>query len=172
MAALGLTLVAGRRDAARDAAGPSRPGALELSSAAVVPPATFARLDGGGSGGGGGSLADYRGRPLVVNFFAAWCFPCLAELPGFERVHQTVGDRVAFVGLNLQDRAEDGRAVVARTGITYDVGRDPDGDLFRAFGAVTMPTTAFVDAEGRVVEVYGGELTAEALRAKIEDLLL
>lgn len=132
-----------------------------------VPAVSFEMLDGSS-----GSFENYRGRPLVVNFFASWCAPCLAELPGFERVHQDLAGRVAFLGLNLQDRPDDGRRVVGRTGITYDVGRDPAGELFRAFEGLAMPTTAFVDAEGRVVDVHSGELSAGALEGKIESLLL
>lgn len=136
-------------------------------SGPVVPAGGFEMLDGSS-----GSFGTYRSRPLVVNFFASWCAPCLAEMPGFEAVHQDLDGRVAFLGLNLQDRPEDGRWVVEETGITYDVGRDPDGELFRAFQGLAMPTTAFVDATGRIVDVHSGELSAGALQAKIESLLL
>jgi Thiol-disulfide isomerase and thioredoxins len=137
------------------------------STAPSVPSTSFEMLDGSS-----GSFAAYRGRPLVVNFFASWCTPCLAELPGFERVHQELNQQVAFLGLNLQDRPADGRWVVEETGITYDVGRDPSGELFRTLRGVAMPTTVFVDAQGRVVDVHSGELSAGALKSKIEGLLL
>lgn len=137
------------------------------SSRRRVPAVSFEMLDGSS-----GSFGNYRGRPLVVNFFASWCAPCLAEMPGFERVHQDLDGRVAFLGLNLQDRPEDGRWVVEKTGITYDVGRDPNGELFRALQGRAMPTSAFVDAEGHIVDVHSGDLTAGALRARIEELLL
>ena len=128
--------------------------------------AEFELLDGGT-----GEFADYRGTPLVINFFASWCPPCVAEMPDFEAVHQDVGDDVAFLGLNMQDGPDSGRRLVEQTGITYDVGRDPDGILFQAFGGIAMPTTVFVDADGQVVEVYSGALTADALRDRVTDLL-
>src|SRR5687767_84591 len=68
-----------------------------------VPEATFARFDGDE-----GSLADYEGTPLVVNWFASWCVPCVTEMPAFEEVHQLLGDDVAFLGLNSQDTLEEG----------------------------------------------------------------
>ncbi len=128
--------------------------------------AEFELLDGGTA-----TFAGYRGRPLVVNFFASWCPPCVAEMPDFEDVHQDYAGEVAFLGLNLQDSVDSGRRLVERTGVTYDIGRDPDGTLFQAFGGIAMPTTVFVDADGQVVEVYSGALTADALRDRVTELL-
>jgi thiol-disulfide isomerase/thioredoxin len=128
---------------------------------------SFETIDGGRR-----AFADYRGRPLVVNFFASWCVPCLAEMPGFERVHRELADQVAFLGLNLQDPVDAGRAVVERTGVTYDIGRDRDGGLFHSFGGFAMPTTVFIDATGTVVDLHGGEISAGELRDRIDELLL
>lgn len=133
----------------------------------AVPAASFEMIDGRT-----GSFVDYRGTPVVVNFFASWCAPCLAELPGFERVHQDLGGEVAFLGVNLQDRREDGLAVIDQTGVTYDIARDPDGSLFQAFGAFAMPTTVFVDAGGNVVDLHSGEISAGDLAERIDRLLL
>ncbi len=126
---------------------------------------SFEMLDGTA-----GSLAQYRGTPLVLNFFASWCVPCLAEMPGFEQVHQDLD--VAFLGMNLQDRVEDGQRVVEQTGVTYEIARDPDGSIFASFGGIAMPTTVFIDADGRVVDLHSGEITASALRDRIADVLL
>jgi cytochrome c biogenesis protein CcmG/thiol:disulfide interchange protein DsbE len=128
---------------------------------------SFATIDGGRR-----SFADYRGRPLVVNFFASWCVPCLAEMPGFERAHRELADQVGFLGLNLQEPPESGRAVVEQTGVTYDIGRDPDGRLFQSFGGFAMPTTVFIDATGTVADLHGGEITAGELRDRIDQLQL
>ncbi len=118
------------------------------------------------------SFARYRGTPLVVNFFASWCAPCLAEMPDFEQVHDEVGARVAFVGLNLQDDDEAGRSVVERTGVTYEVGTDPDGTIFLSLDGIAMPTTAFINAAGVIVDVHSGAMSAGELRDRIDDLLL
>jgi thiol-disulfide isomerase/thioredoxin len=115
------------------------------------------------------TISSLQGQPAVVNFWASWCIPCLAELPGFEGVYQTYGDSVQFLGINLADDPASAQYVVADTGITYPLARDPEGEAFTAFGALGMPTTVFLDAEGRVVELYTGELTAGELEAKIVD---
>ncbi len=133
---------------------------------AALPSGSFSRLEGGL-----GSFADYRGTPLVVNFFASWCAPCAAEMPDFESVHQDLGDRVAFVGVNLRDQVGAASALVESTGVTYDVFRDPSGDLATAMGVVAMPSTLFVAPDGRVVEVKAGELSADELRQRVDQLV-
>jgi peroxiredoxin len=91
-------------------------------------------------------------------------------MPDFQAVHEAVGDEVAFLGMNNQDRAADGEAIAARTGVTYDLARDPDGDFLSAFGGIVMPTTVFIDAEGKVVEIHNGALSQSALEARLRDL--
>lgn len=117
------------------------------------------------------STEQYLGRPLVVNFWASWCAPCVAEMPDFEAVHQRLGDQVAFLGLNLRDPVDEALDLAERTGVTYDLGRDPDGSLLSFYGGLGMPTTVFLDADGTVVEVWSGALDAEQLEAKIAPLL-
>lgn len=113
------------------------------------------------------SLADYAGTPLVVNFWASWCPPCIAEMPDLEAVHQATNDQVTFVGIDTQDTPEAAGRLVEQTGVTYDLVRDPDGELFRAFGVFGMPSTFYVDADGTIIDRHTGLLTRDAL---IEDL--
>lgn len=109
------------------------------------------------------SLTDYSGTPLVVNFWASWCPPCIAEMPDLESVHQQVSDRVSFVGVNTQDTIENATRLVAETGVTYDLVRDPDAELFRGFEVFGMPSTFYVDADGIIVGRHTGVLTRDAL---------
>lgn len=90
-----------------------------------VPDRSFATLDGASA-----ALTDYAGEPMVVNFFASWSPPCVAEMPALERVHLAVRDKVRFVGLNTQDALPAAQNLVEQTGVSYDVGLDPDGKLF------------------------------------------
>lgn len=117
------------------------------------------------------AIADYRGTPVVVNFWASWCPPCIAEMPDFETVHQAVGDAVAFVGINTQDRPGPASELAAETGVTYDLLRDPDGRAFATFEVRGMPTTLFLDATGEVVGEHVGALNAAALRDRIAEHL-
>lgn len=117
------------------------------------------------------SLAAFRGKPVVVNFFASWCTPCRLEMPDFERVHAKLGDRVHFVGLNLQEGANNAKDVVDDTKVTYAIGLDRDGSVYRGYNGFTMPTTVFLDANGAVVKVHGGALDAGSLTNVIRDEL-
>jgi cytochrome c biogenesis protein CcmG, thiol:disulfide interchange protein DsbE len=108
--------------------------------------------------------------PVVVNYWASWCAPCIQEMPEFEEVHQEVGDRVTFVGINVNDRPEDAARMIERTGITYLVARD-DGTLARAGGALNMPTTLVLDRNGAIAVNRLGTMSGDDLRAAIEQVL-
>jgi thiol-disulfide isomerase/thioredoxin len=135
-------------------------------SAAAAGPEQYQTLDGATA-----SLATLRGKPVVVNFFASWCTPCRLEMPDFERVHAALGDRVHFVGLNLQEGASSARDVVADTMVTYTIGLDRDGSVYRGYNGFTMPTTVFLDANGAVIKVHAGSLDAAGLTNLIGDEL-
>lgn len=114
------------------------------------------------------ALADYGGKPLVLNFWASWCPNCTAEMPDFERVHKQVAGAVAFLGVNLNDDRGSAEKLAGETGVTYRLAEDPDGELFRAFGAPGMPTTVFIAADGTIADVVAGQLSSEQLVGYIE----
>ncbi len=121
--------------------------------------------------GDSAAFSDLRGTPVVVNFFASWCPACIAEMPEFESVHQAAGDEVAFLGLAVQDRVDTAAQLVRETGVTYPIGTD-DGTIYEMFQGLSMPTTVFIAADGVVRDVHSGQLSADALQAKIDDVLL
>ena len=138
--------------------------------AVTLPDLTFTTLDGEPY-----ALTELSGKPAVVNFFASWCAPCLAEMPDFEEVHQIVGDDVTFVGVNSRETdVDDARAVVDDTGVTYLILLGDDGGPGSLYQTITnlgvMPTTAFIDADGVVVDVHAGILTAGDLESRISEL--
>jgi cytochrome c biogenesis protein CcmG/thiol:disulfide interchange protein DsbE len=142
-------------------------GGKDAAAQTAVADRSFELLDGGDT-----TLGAFVGRPVVVNFLASWCVACQAELPRFQALSERLDGEVAFVGLALQDTPADAGALVARTGVRYPIGLDPDGTLFQAFGGQAMPTTVFLDAAGRVVARYSGEISAEALETKVREVLL
>ena len=131
-----------------------------------VPDETFSTLDGRLA-----SFADYEGRPLVVNFFAEWCQPCRDEMPAFEDVHEELGDQVAFLGINPNEPVDAARRIVEDTGVTYDIGRDPNGALMEAFSVTGLPATFVIAADGTIASSHPGALDADDLRAALAPLL-
>lgn len=128
---------------------------------------TFDRFDGGA-----GTLADYEGTPLVVNFFASWCPPCVREMPELQDVFESLEGRVAFLGLSQDSSTQAALDLVERTGVTYDVGWDLDLEVYGATESIAMPTTAFVSPDGELLDTFAGVLDAEALAELVENVLL
>lgn len=114
------------------------------------------------------AFAGYAGCPLIVNFFASWCVPCVTEMPDFERFWNTHGAQVAVLGLAANDRLEDAIATVADRGVTYPTGLD-EGELFIDFGGLGMPTTVFVSPLGEILETHSGLLTLDDITTRAEE---
>ncbi|HET6954235.1 MAG TPA: TlpA disulfide reductase family protein [Acidimicrobiales bacterium] len=170
VAALGAAALAARGEDG-SAAGSGRTEGYELAEAppeAAVPDSTAAVRLGALDGGADRTLGELMGKPMVLNFFGSWCAPCVLEMPAIERVHRSLGDQVTFVGMASRDRPEDALATVASTGITYAAFTDPD-DAVTWFGGLIMPTTVFLDASGKVLDVHSGPLTEDELRTAIGD---
>jgi cytochrome c biogenesis protein CcmG, thiol:disulfide interchange protein DsbE len=142
------------------------PGGLGAVSGAEQRPLPPARLDGF-AGADPVDLAAYRGAPLVVNFWATWCPPCVDELPDLEQVAGELDGRVAFLGINALDRPDEAEALVAETGVTFDLAADPQGEYFERVSGVGWPTTLLVDEGGTIRYRRTGPLDAAELRALV-----
>lgn len=176
-----------RREAARAAAGRQwgRGAVLVAAAGLIALVAVLVSRDQGGAprsesagirfrylDGREGSLADFDGRPLVLNFFASWCPTCWGEMADFQRVYLKEKERVGFLGLALQETEQGARAIMKRTGVTYPLGSDPTGEIFSTLGGLGMPTTVFFDQRGRVVEQITGGLDEAALFRLIRRLFV
>lgn len=141
-----------------------------LTNAALVgrpaPPAAFVTFTGEQ-----GNLAALAGKPVVLNFWASDCTPCVTEMPDFEKVHQRYGDSVAFVGLATNDGEESARAMAKRTGVSYLLGFDPTGQIVASFGGIGLPTTVVINRDGVVAYAATKQLSADELSSIIDDKL-
>jgi peroxiredoxin len=122
--------------------------------------------------GGEWRLSAYRGQVVVVNFWGSWCTPCQIEMPALQEVWETYRDRgVVVVGVNVLDSRDDALAFLRETGVTFPTGPDRDGSISAAYRVVGLPTTVFIDRQGRIAHRWLGPISRERLTALVEDLL-
>lgn len=101
-------------------------------------------------------LEAVEGYPAVVNLWAAWCGPCIVELPVFQEVSLDLGREVAFLGVNVDDNRARAERLLRRVPVTYPSVEDPDRKVFDAYGLLGMPSTVFYDARGEQAYVHQG----------------
>jgi cytochrome c biogenesis protein CcmG, thiol:disulfide interchange protein DsbE len=120
----------------------------------TAPSFDLERLDGRGRI----DLASLRGeRPLVLDFWASWCTPCIQESKRLEAARKRYGARVAFIGVDTKDFSDDARQWQRKHGITYPSVHDGSGKVLTKWGGLPIPRIFFVDRHGKVV----GELVTE-----------
>ncbi len=112
--------------------------------------------------GGAFDLAELRGTPVVLNFWASWCGPCRKEIPALA-AFQAANPDLAVVGVSYQDDPADALAFAEETGADWPSVID-DGPIGSAYGVPGLPATFFIDAEGRVVGRILGEATEATLQ--------
>ena len=119
---------------------------------------------------GGVARADLGGSVRLVNFFASWCVPCLAEHPLLTRLARE--DGIPVLGVNYKDATADATAWLARHGNPYDkVGADADGRVAIDWGVYGVPETFIVDRDGHIRYRHAGPLTPDIVRDKLMPLI-
>ncbi len=101
---------------------------------------------------GGLSTTDFRGKVVLVNFWASWCAECRPEMPVLERLHRELGPRgLAVVGINAREDAAKVRRYATQLGLTFPLVLDVDGRINDQYGVIGLPTTFLIGRDGRAV---------------------
>lgn len=132
-----------------------------------APNFTLALLDGKNF-----HLSDYKGKPVLINFFASWCLPCREEMPALEKIaHEYKPKGVIFLGIAIDDTEEKMKDFVAKYGVTFPVGLDKTAAIQKSFGIYGIPTTYFIDRQGVINYSHSGSVTEELLQHELDKLL-
>ena len=117
-----------------------------------------------------------QGKPVVLNFWAALCPPCRAELPEFQRVHEERSGEVTILGIDIGPQQflgtrEEGQALLTDLGVSFPAGTTFDDTVVRGFEVFSMPTTFFIGADGSVMRKWSGILNEEKLNELVDELV-
>jgi thiol-disulfide isomerase/thioredoxin len=117
-------------------------------------------------------LAQYKGKIVIVNFWATWCAPCVAEMPSLQTLAKRLGDKAVVIGVNYHESPEKVRAFQARLRINFPLVRDPWHQASTDWGVQSLPTTFIVDGQGRLRWTAIGEVDwlAPAVAKRLEAL--
>jgi cytochrome c biogenesis protein CcmG/thiol:disulfide interchange protein DsbE len=116
-------------------------------------------------------LASLRGKAVVLNFWASWCYPCNKEAPALEKAWRRQDGRVVVLGVDVNDLSSDARTFMRQHGVTYPIVHDNHNVTSPKYGLTGLPETFFVDPRGRVVAHVAGQVTASQLQSGIQKAL-
>lgn len=96
---------------------------------------------------------DFGGKLLVLNFWASWCEPCVAETPSLEQMSQLLGKKgVVVLGISMDTNEKRYKDFLSKYGISFETSRDPSADIATSYGTLQYPDTYIIDPSGKVVE--------------------
>ena len=117
-------------------------------------------------------LSDFKGKPVILNFWASWCGPCKGEMPDFEEKYKEYGDEIQFMMINITDgdreTLDSASSFIEQSGYTFPVFYDTNLEASSMYGVYYLPTSIFVDAEGYGVAQATSMINAELLQKGID----
>jgi len=113
------------------------------------------------------TLADLKGKPALINFWASWCDPCREEAPEVARLSRSLHGQGAVVGIDYTDREDSARSFLRQYGWTFPVLSDPDGVYGARYGFSALPTTIVLDSEGKVAATLRGPQSVADFRREL-----
>jgi thiol-disulfide isomerase/thioredoxin len=113
-------------------------------------------------------LSDYRGKIVLLNDFASWCGPCIAETPHLVDIYNAEGDDIVFIGLNIEETEANVADYRDEFNVTYPLVLNQDGALTEIYRPIGLPTSWFIDPDGVIRYVHAGPMTTPMLREALD----
>lgn len=116
------------------------------------------------------SLAEHlatNGRPVFLNLWASWCFPCREEMPAISKASEEFTD-IAFIGVAVQDSIADAKAFATEIGVSYPIGFDENNAVDADYGPLGLPASYIISSDGVILERIFGKVTEEDLAEKFD----
>ncbi len=118
------------------------------------------------------SLTDYKGKPVLLNFWASWCAPCRSEMPLIsKKMDKYEKDGLTVLAVNLAESPQTIRAFVKEYDIQFPILLDAESTIANAYGIDPIPTTFFIDRKGKVARIYIGELEEKVFDSYLSVIL-
>ncbi|WP_019241385.1 MULTISPECIES: TlpA disulfide reductase family protein [Bacillus] len=108
------------------------------------------------------SLSDYKGKKVILNFWATWCGPCREEMPDMEKYYQEAGDSIEILAVNM-DTDNDVKGFVENYHLTFPILLDIKDEMSRPYDIISFPTTYFIDEQGIIKEKHIGQMSYETI---------
>lgn len=141
--------------------------AVQTTAMETAPDFDIALFDGGNF-----QLSNHRGKVIVINFFASWCVSCGKETAYIEKASREYAQQpVMFLGIAVDDTEKKAKEFLKKAGLTIPAGLDKTGKIKEAYGLYGMPTTFFIDKNGKISYLHAGVVTEELLKHEIDKLL-
>ncbi len=114
-------------------------------------------------------LSDYRGKKVILNFWATWCPPCKAEMPDIQKYYNEADDNVEILAINI-DPQYDVKKFVREVNVTFPVLLDSNDEVNTMYRILTIPTTYFIDGTGIIRSKHLSVMTIEIIREHIKNM--
>ena len=116
-------------------------------------------------------LYDLRGKPVILNFWATWCPPCVREMPNLQNFYDRYGDKVIVIGVNLGEKNKTIQNFIKKINVTFPIVLDKNKEIEEKYNLIIRPTTYFIDKNGIIVDKKLGELKKGDIEERAQKLL-
>lgn len=148
-----------------DSAQDFKPG-MPVKEGVMAPDFTAQLLDGASI-----TLSELQGKPVIINFWATWCGPCVREMPAFERLKEDFGDKIGIIAVNCGDDTDTVKDFVEENGYTFPIALDEEFAVSMLYPTSSIPYTVVLDAQGKVTHVSAGAADADTMYERYKEAL-